>query len=408
MNLNLKILNPVVQEYYQNYQATHQTDSGLDLVIPDEHVLSGFEKKTISLGIACQPNQVTSYILTPRSSCGSKTPIRLCNAVEVFHGGPDELLITVENFSPEEYTIQQFQKLFQICLPDLRAFDFQITDELVPPPMPEALAVVHVSTDEEYPKNPMMTAMMLPLPETIVFQPYERKTIGFGFTCDKAILTACPQMGRDYPLRMANCMEFLVNKEVSVTVHNFSEDVLELPLGTVLFQMHHPSMAAMTSIASGPGGMTYVVADLHEDTRVFPIQLKHEGPVPYQDGDRVIFPVPEQIVLEPFSRTKIPLMTAGQPGLPCGYYLTTNPEVNDIATIKISNSIGIIDQTYRGNMMAVVDNLNPSPCILEAGMPLFCLQAPNMSRMEFEIVDELEETARGAQGFGSTGMVASA
>ena len=69
----------------------------------------------------------------------------------------------------------------------------------------------------------------------------------------------------------------------------------------------------------------------------------------------------------------------------------------------MSNSIGLIDAGYRGEIMASVRNVGKSQFIIEKGMRLFQIVAFDGSNIKIEIVNLLSETERGAGGFGSTG-----
>lgn len=70
----------------------------------------------------------------------------------------------------------------------------------------------------------------------------------------------------------------------------------------------------------------------------------------------------------------------------------------------MANGRGIIDKTYRGQLMAPVITVGSSPVSLEAGTRLFQILAPDLGYIgEVAYVDSLPETVRGAGGFGSTG-----
>lgn len=70
---------------------------------------------------------------------------------------------------------------------------------------------------------------------------------------------------------------------------------------------------------------------------------------------------------------------------------------------RMSNSIGIIDASYRGNIMAYVDVLD-GISVPELNTRLFQLVIPTLEPIEkVVIVDKLSETERGDGGFGSTG-----
>jgi len=97
-----------------------------------------------------------------------------------------------------------------------------------------------------------------------------------------------------------------------------------------------------------------------------------------------------------------------------GYYLY--PRSSIVKTpFRMANSVGIIDAGYRGEIMAVVDNIdsanNDLKTCLERHMPplsrVFQICAPSLEPFFVRIVEhecELGVTERGSGGFGSTGV----
>ncbi len=71
--------------------------------------------------------------------------------------------------------------------------------------------------------------------------------------------------------------------------------------------------------------------------------------------------------------------------------------------LRLSNSIGLIDGGYRGEIIAAVDNIKDIPYKVSPGQRLFQLVAMDGSPIHFKIVEELSETSRDSGGFGSTG-----
>ena len=71
--------------------------------------------------------------------------------------------------------------------------------------------------------------------------------------------------------------------------------------------------------------------------------------------------------------------------------------------LRLCNSIGLIDGGYRGEIMAVVDNIKKEPYTVKPGQRLFQLVAMDGSPIHFNLVDKLTESTRGEGGFGSTG-----
>jgi hypothetical protein len=97
-----------------------------------------------------------------------------------------------------------------------------------------------------------------------------------------------------------------------------------------------------------------------------------------------------------------------------GYYLY--PRSSIVKTpFRLSNSVGIIDSGYRGEIMAVVDNINAANNDMKTSitqyMPpmsrMFQICSPTLEPFMVKIVDSEEKlglTERGSGGFGSTGL----
>ena len=75
--------------------------------------------------------------------------------------------------------------------------------------------------------------------------------------------------------------------------------------------------------------------------------------------------------------------------------------------LMLANHVGIIDSGYRGELIAALRNLsgNPYELLQDTRLTQICL--PSLDAFTVEIVeqDNLSSTARGAGGFGSTGLV---
>ena len=72
-------------------------------------------------------------------------------------------------------------------------------------------------------------------------------------------------------------------------------------------------------------------------------------------------------------------------------------------SLRLANAVGLIDAGYRGEIMAVVDNIKKEDYTVEPGQRLFQLVAMDGSPIHFELVEKLSDTTRGGGGFGSTG-----
>lgn len=116
--------------------------------------------------------------------------------------------------------------------------------------------------------------------------------------------------------------------------------------------------------------------------------------------------VNEPIVLQPLERKIIP--TGMCIALPEGYELQIRSRSgNPIKTgMIIANGIGTIDADYRGELGVGVINVNKEPITIERGFKIAQIGVQQVYTIQWEQVSELNETARGAGGFGSTGTKA--
>jgi dUTP pyrophosphatase len=72
--------------------------------------------------------------------------------------------------------------------------------------------------------------------------------------------------------------------------------------------------------------------------------------------------------------------------------------------ITVPNSPGTIDSDYRGEVKALLINLGSEPFSIERGMRICQLVPAAVTRATLAVVDTLDDTQRGAGGFGSTGV----
>lgn len=91
---------------------------------------------------------------------------------------------------------------------------------------------------------------------------------------------------------------------------------------------------------------------------------------------------------------------------PCGFYIYPRSSISK-TPIRLSNSTGIIDSGYRGNLMGVFDNISSTDFFFEKHNRLVQICGPGLCPIHVELVDSVEElgtTERGSGGFGSTGV----
>ncbi len=68
-----------------------------------------------------------------------------------------------------------------------------------------------------------------------------------------------------------------------------------------------------------------------------------------------------------------------------------------------SNCVGVIDSDYRGEVMVGLYNSGDAPYTVRPGDRIAQMMLTPVVRAELKLVEELDDTARGAGGFGSTG-----
>ena len=72
--------------------------------------------------------------------------------------------------------------------------------------------------------------------------------------------------------------------------------------------------------------------------------------------------------------------------------------------LMLCNSVGVIDKSYRGELMAYLWTTKDTPVTVKKGDRLVQIVAPDMGWISrVEVVESLDETARGDGGFGSSG-----
>ena len=68
-----------------------------------------------------------------------------------------------------------------------------------------------------------------------------------------------------------------------------------------------------------------------------------------------------------------------------------------------ANCVGVIDSDYRGEIMVGLQNSGKEDYVIQPADRIAQLMIAPVIQAQVELVDELDETARGAGGFGSTG-----
>ncbi|MRI01040.1 dUTP diphosphatase [Kriegella sp. EG-1] len=92
--------------------------------------------------------------------------------------------------------------------------------------------------------------------------------------------------------------------------------------------------------------------------------------------------------------------------LPVGFEAQVRPRSGLAAKkgITVLNAPGTVDADYRGEIGVILVNLSNEPFTIENGERIAQLVIAKHERAEWVVVEELNETARGTGGFGSTGV----
>ena len=112
----------------------------------------------------------------------------------------------------------------------------------------------------------------------------------------------------------------------------------------------------------------------------------------------------EPIVLEPLARALVP--TGLFIALPQGFEAQVRPRSGLAAKfgITVLNSPGTIDADYRGEVKVILVNLSNETFTINDGERIAQLVVARFEQASWQSVDSLDQTERGAGGFGSTGV----
>lgn len=110
------------------------------------------------------------------------------------------------------------------------------------------------------------------------------------------------------------------------------------------------------------------------------------------------------VTIKPLERAIIP--TGLSIALPPGFEAQIRPR-SGLAIksgITVINSPGTVDADYRGEIKVGLVNLSSEEFVIERGMRIAQMVIAKHETIRWESVESLDETARGAGGFGSTGV----
>jgi dUTP pyrophosphatase len=110
------------------------------------------------------------------------------------------------------------------------------------------------------------------------------------------------------------------------------------------------------------------------------------------------------LVLDRFARAVVPTGIALQ--IPSGYEAQIRPRSGLALShgVTVLNAPGTIDADYRGEVKVLLINFGATPFVVMRGMRVAQLVFAPVARASLGETERLDETGRGAGGFGSTGL----
>lgn len=114
--------------------------------------------------------------------------------------------------------------------------------------------------------------------------------------------------------------------------------------------------------------------------------------------------IDESIVLHPMERRLVP--TGLHIALLQGFEAQIRPR-SGLALkhgITVLNTPGTIDADYRGELMVLLINFSDTDFVINDGERIAQMVVARHEQIEFQLVDELDDTERGAGGYGHTGV----
>lgn len=150
--------------------------------------------------------------------------------------------------------------------------------------------------------------------------------------------------------------------------------------------------------------MTYVKVEIVKLTDNEDLPLPSYATV-HSAGMDLYAAVKENIIIKAFERALIP--TGICMALPDGYEAQVRPRSGLAAKngITVLNTPGTVDSDYRGEIKVILVNLSKEDFVVERGMRIAQMVIAQHAKGQFVEVSEFSVmTARGAGGFGSTGV----
>lgn len=114
--------------------------------------------------------------------------------------------------------------------------------------------------------------------------------------------------------------------------------------------------------------------------------------------------IEEDIVLKPLERVTVPTGIAiGLPGRDYGAFIFARSGLATKKGIALSNSVGVVDSDYTGEIKIGLINLSSEEYTLTKGERIAQMVILPVAHAKIAVCEELDKTQRGSGGFGSTG-----
>jgi len=150
------------------------------------------------------------------------------------------------------------------------------------------------------------------------------------------------------------------------------------------------------------------VEKYHSYAIELPIQLEDGAQVPTyaHDSDAAADLYAMEDIEIPAHFLSVPVKTGVHIQLPEGWVAMILPRssIGAKTSLRLSNSQGVIDSGYRGELRALYDNVGTESYTIHKGDRIAQMYIMPSYRFKANVVDSLEDSDRGEAGFGSTGV----
>ena len=111
----------------------------------------------------------------------------------------------------------------------------------------------------------------------------------------------------------------------------------------------------------------------------------------------------EAVTIQPGKTVFVPTGLAMEVPKGCAGLIYARSSMGTKRGLAPANKVGVIDSDYRGEVMVALHNHGSEPQIVDHGERIAQLLITPVLSPAFELAESLDDTARGAGGFGSTG-----